>query len=264
MQINNPFIKQAQNSAGETVDARVIETTAASRKGIGLKTLFLLIAAIASGVIVAVMFNKVLYGEPMTDAQMNSYLTKLYTTLVIAAVTSSIGFLIGRFIPSAAVVGGPIYAVGEGALLGALCALCEVYLNGITAIAGIGTAVMALVTYAAYAFGLRKHMGKVASFFIIYAISLLIAIIALNIYLALNNVSESSAFTINIVICIAYLAYGVLMLLLNFEEAESAVQRGVDKKYEWSIALGLVYTILMIFYYLIYLILTIASKTRKD
>ena len=264
MQINNPFIKQAQNSASENIDVRVDETLAASKKGIGFKTLFLIIAAIASGVIVAILFNKVFYSEDMTEAQMSSYLGKLVSALLIAAITSSIGFIIGRFIPSAAVVGGPIYAVGEGALLGALCALCELYLPGITAVAGLGTAIMALITYAAYALGLRKHMGKVASFFIIYAISLLLAIIALNIYLAFNNVSDSSAFGINIIICIAYLAYGVLMLLLNFEEASQAVAQGVDKKYEWSIALGLVYTILMIFYYLIYLILTIASKAKKD
>ncbi len=263
MQVNNPFIKQAQ-SESQTVTDTYVASDVASKKGIGYKTLFLLLAAIVSGAIISIFFNQALYAENMTEAQQAQILGRILTALGIAAVLSFVGFIIGRLIPSAAVVGAPLYAVGEGAMLGALCSLCEIYVPGITAAAGVGTAVIALVTYAAYASGLRKKMKKVSTFFFIYAISLLITVICLSIFLAFNHVSDSAVFAINLVICVLYIGYGTLMLLLNFDEADQACERGINKKYEWSIALGLVYTILMIFYYLVYLILIIASNAKKD
>ena len=264
MQVNNPFIKQAESETRESSEAFVVASDKASMKSIGFKTLFLILAAIISGAIIAIYFNQAIYATDMTEAQQAKILNNILTALGIAAVLSFIGFIFGRLIPSSAVVCGPLYAVGEGAMLGALCAICEMYVPGITATAGVGTAVIALLTYALYATGLKNKMNKVYSFFFVYAISLLITVIALNIFLAFNSVSSGSYFAINIAICILYLAYGIIMLMLNFDEASNACMRGVDKKYEWSIALGLVYTILMIFYYLVYLILLVASKVKSD
>lgn len=261
MQVNNPFLKQAQKEQAETY---VVASDCASMKSIGFKTLFLILTAIVSGLIIAVFFNRAIYADNLTEAQQAKILNNICAALVSASIISVIGFLIGRLIPSAAVVGAPIYAIGEGALLGALCALCEMFVPGITISAGIGTAVMVLATYALYASGLKNKMNKVYSFFFVYAISLLITVIVLSIFLTFNNVSSGTAFAINIAICVLYLGYGIIMLLLNFDEAKNACERGVNKKYEWSIALGLVYTILMIFYYLVYLILTIASKVQSD
>lgn len=264
MQVNNPFIKQAESESRESSEAYVVASDKASMKSIGFKTLFLILAAIISGGIIAIYFNQAIYSTDLTEAQQAQILTRIITALSVAAVISFIGFLFGRLIPASAVVCGPLYAVGEGAMLGALCALCEMYVPGITATAGVGTAVIALLTYVLYASGLKNKMNKVYAFFFVYAISLLITVIVLNIFLAFNSVSSGSYFAINIAICILYLGYGVIMLMLNFDEASNACARGVDKKYEWSIALGLVYTILMIFYYLVYLILLVASKVKSD
>ena len=50
------------------------------------------------------------------------------------------------------------------------------------------------------------------------------------------------------------------MLTLDFDRAETVVSSGADKRYEWMIAMGLMVTIIWLYFEIIRLILILSSR----
>lgn len=270
MQINNPFINQAKSESRSQTYDFVSEDTC-TKSGISFKTLFLILLGIAAGLIVGIMFYSTVkqYVEPqagtlaISDGQMASFVGRVLTFTIIAIFAETFGYLIGRLFPSATKIAAPIYSVGQGSLLGIMCGFLELIIPGISIAAGGTTAAIVLVTYLSYALGLRKHMRKISTFFLVYAITVLVSTLTLSIYTAFNNLSYDSYFAINLAVCVLYGFWGVLMLLLNFWEAEETVEGKLPKKYEWTVALGICYTIFLIFLYVVRFLVLILENSKS-
>ncbi|MCR5786126.1 MAG: Bax inhibitor-1/YccA family protein [Acholeplasmatales bacterium] len=261
MKINNPYLKQAsENSYGgdATYSNVFVNENVATKKGITLKTLFTLLAAIVAGLIVAVYFNRTIYSTTLTEEQIATNLSRMIGYVVVVGIVDVIAALIGRFFPKTARICAPIYAVGEGSTIGLLCAIGEMFVPGITIAAGLGTAVIFSVVFGMYSLGAFKKIDKIIAIAIAYMISILIISLALFIFSMVSPVGLP--WGVVLAIEFLYLGYGCVMLILDFYEADMITRGGVDKQYEWTVVLGLLITVFYIFVELFRIIMILASN----
>ncbi len=263
MKVTNPYFKQAC-SGEDTFNPSEVNTQVCTKKGIAFKTLFCIVAAIIAGLVVAMSFNRLIYSSgDLTDAQIDSILTRMVGWLIAAVIVSLFASIIGRIFPKTAVVCAPLYSVGEGATIGLLCAMCELYVPGITVIAGLGTGLVFGLALLAYVLGLKNKMGAVVTFLTVFLLAAVLSSLGLAIF---HLVRPNTQISLGILLAVEvlYLAYATFCLLANFKEVELIVQNGSDKKYEWTVALGLIISIFYIFVELLRIILIIAQMTSKD
>ncbi len=258
MIVGNPFLRQAEesNSNDESV---VYDDSKATKKGIILKTLFCLVFGILAGAVVAVYFNKILYDDTLTDSQLSTYASRLMIYIVVVGIVSFFAAMVGRFAPSTARIMAPVYSIGEGSMIGLLCAVGEAYVPGITIEAGLGTAVLFGVVLGMYALGAFKNRKVVMNVAVAFFITMFVIMIGLFIY---SIAGGSLSFNAYAIILVFFLLYGAIMLVLNFYEADDMTKHGVDKKYEWTVALGLIITIFYLFVQIFRLILLFASRNN--
>ena len=262
MKINNPYLKQAsENSYGaEATYSNVISNeNVASKKGISIKTLFTLLAAIVAGLIVSVYFNNVIHSTTLDSEQQAAILQKLIAYVIVVGIVDVVAAFVGRIFPGAARVCAPLYAVGEGSTIGLLCAIGELFVPGITIAAGAGTAVIFSVVFGMYALGAFKNINKILAIAIAYLVSILVISLGLFI-MSLVAPAIQLPWGVLLAIEFLYLGYGCIMLVLDFYEADMITKGGVDKKYEWTVVLGLLITVFYIFVELFRIILILASK----
>ena len=134
---------------------------------------------------------------------------------------------------------------------------------GVTIVAGLGTALIFGLSLLAYSLGLKNKMGTVVTFLVVFLLAAVLSSLGLVLFTVFNP-SVQISLGILLAIELIYLAYASFCLLTNFKEVDVLVERGSDKKYEWSVALGLVISILYLFVELIRIILIIASMFQKD
>ncbi len=251
--VKNPFFSQAKEEGQAYVSSDV-----ATKEGIASKTIFSIILAIVAGLIVSIFLQRTITSNVYTEEQKVEYLSRLVTYAVIVGIVDIFVVLIGRFVPKTAKYCTPIYAVGEGSIIGILCSIGEMYLPGVTVMAGAGTAVVFLVTFAFYNMGLNKRIGKIYSIAIAYMITLLLV----SLFLFIFQLTTGFALSWGLLLAIEflYLGYAVIMLTLDFAEADMVVSQGVAKTYEWTVVLGFIITIFYIFVELFRIIMIIASK----
>jgi len=263
MKVTNPYFKQATSAAEEFSTTSFTRSDVATRTGITLKTLFCILAAIISGAVVAIFFNNTVNSVSMTDDQKVDAVVRMLGFLSVAAIVALISALIGRFFVGSAKIMTPVYSVCEGACIGILCAIGEVYVPGITVTAGVGTAVIFLATLGAYAFGLRKRIGTIYTFLLIFLVAAVVSSLSIFIFSLVNRGAEIPT-GILIAVELIYLLYAIFCLMSNFAEADTLAESNAPKKYEWTVTLGLVISILYIFLELFRLILIIASSSSKN
>ncbi|MBQ3656611.1 MAG: Bax inhibitor-1/YccA family protein [Bacteroidales bacterium] len=163
-----------------------------------------------------------------------------------------IGALILGFIACAkadkAYIFGPLYALCEGLLLGALSAMYEAELHGIVSIAMFSTFAVAGVVFLCYRFGILKASGtfiKVISFATLgigafYLISVVAGLFG-------ANISVFQFGTVGLVIQIVIVIVAALNLVLDFSSIEEGVNAGAPAKMEWYGAFGLMVTLIWIY-----------------
>ncbi len=261
MKVTNPYFKQA--SSDETFSTESIEVRACTKTGVALKTLFCIVAAIIAGLVVALTFNRAIYDGGLSDTQKADMLSRMLSFLIVAVIVSLFASIIGRFFPKTSCVCAPLYSVGEGAAIGLLCAMAELEVPGVTIVAGLGTGLVFGLALLSYALGLRKKMGTVVAFLTVFLLAAILSSLGVVLF-AVFNPGVQISLGLLILIEVFYLAYATFCLLTNFYEVEQLVDRGADKKYEWSVALGLVISILYIFVELIRIVLIIAQASRRD
>lgn len=250
MRTSNPVFRslehtQAYESAGEV----------ASYSGISLKTLTLLLTAVASGFLF--IYGIVSNAIPETS---------MFGFLIGAMIIAFIAVMVGSRSVNLAMPMGILYAAAEGILLGTITALVGVYAGdfSIAFTALIGTAAIftvMLFLYSSRIIRVTSRMRKMIYgtllgtllFFIIYGIFSLVAP-------ALVTSVSSPGLAIGISIFLIIL--GAFMLTLDFERAEAIVSGGYDKRYEWIVAIGLMVTIVWLYVELLRLLIILSSRNR--
>lgn len=223
----------------------------ATYKGITLKTVFLLFISVIVAAVMAFALPTILANNP----------TVYVTTLVISSIVGFISVMVGRLSERKAKYASVIYSVCEGLFLGSLSFLAELAVPGAVTTAVFTTLVLFSVMLVLFGTGVMKVGSKFRTIcfgLTLGALGIMLVMGILSMFIA----DYAQYLTIIIIIEAFLLFYGVITLSLNFAEAQNVVERGASKNAEWSVALGLMVSIVYIYVEVIRLIILLAQ--RKD
>ncbi|MFA6377990.1 MAG: Bax inhibitor-1/YccA family protein [Acholeplasmataceae bacterium] len=202
--------------------------------GMITKTLFLLLIAVGAG------FLSIMYIPVET----------LYTMLFGAMIVGFISVIIASRSVRLAMPFSILYSLAEGVLLGIITAIFESIIPGIAFTAIMGTLVIFFVMLFLYASRTIRVTDRFRRIMFSVMLGLLVFFIIFGI-LSLFGGTMMTNIMLNPQIALGVgaimIIIGALMLTLDFERAESIVESGADKRYEWIVSLGLMVTIVWIY-----------------
>ncbi|MFA6693129.1 MAG: Bax inhibitor-1/YccA family protein [Acholeplasmataceae bacterium] len=202
--------------------------------GMITKTLFLLLIAVGAG------FLSIMYIPVET----------LYTMLFGAMIVGFISVIIASRSVRLAMPFSILYSLAEGVLLGIITAIFESIIPGIAFTAIMGTLVIFFVMLFLYASRTIRVTNRFRRIMFSVMLGLLVFFIIFGI-LSLFGGTMMTNIMLNPQIALGVgaimIIIGALMLTLDFERAESIVESGADKRYEWIVSLGLMVTIVWIY-----------------
>lgn len=209
---------------------------AATVKGVASKTFLLFGVAVLSALLSLTVFAEFVYGPG-------------YILVLLGAVICSI---IGQTNPNASKVCSIIYAACEGAFLGLISVAFDYQINGIVQTAILLTGTIFGVMLLLYTTNILRATDRFVR--VMSGMGLTILIVSL-VYLIAYLFNPYNAMVmalstnpaIIILMSLFILGYAAFMLIIDFEQVNSIVANGFDKKYEWTAALGLMVTIVWIY-----------------
>lgn len=141
-----------------------------------------------------------------------------------------------------------LYALAEGAVLGLLSMLIASYTPGpIIEYALVGTFSTVFVMLLVYMSGIIK-IGERFRGFLYTAFGTLFLLFFIYIIGSLfGGFGGLGGLTFYMTIIVFSIIVSVLYLLHDFEQVKTMVQAGVDKRYEWSLSLGLIVVIVWLY-----------------
>lgn len=235
---NNPIFSNLEQGEVET---------RATFKGITSKTAILLMTAIISALLVFAF-----------DLENSIF---LFPALLISSIVGVVAIIMGRSNPTRAAGCAFVYATCEGIFLGVLSTLFNTIYPGSVVVAVLATFSIFIVMLILYSTKIvqatpmlyKVMMAAGAALFLLY-----ISMFIFSIFGFISDITDP----IYAVLSILLIAYGSFMLVLNFEEAKSYVENGLDKKYEWVASLGLIVTIIYIYVQVLRFVAIIMSRNN--
>jgi len=170
------------------------------------------------------------------------------TTLVIAAVVAFVVGLVAVFVPKLAKILGPIYAICEGFLIGAVSKAYDARFNGIVVMAVGATVAVALTVYVLYATGTIKVTKRLRSTIIAATVGLLVFYVVMaliSVFGGPNFIATGGPLAIGFTVITAGLAAS--NLLLDFDFVDRAIAAGANRNYEWYAGLGIMMTLVWLY-----------------
>ncbi len=188
--------------------------------------------------------------DPVTHTNVVQSTTSLPSWLFLVAIAAFGLAIVTIFKPRIAVFTGPIYAVAEGAVLGAISAIYNAQFNGIVLEAVMATMAVFAVMLFLYATRLirvtkRFRMMIIGSMMAILVLYLATWIISLFSGSATTFLTEPSAFNIGLSVLIVGIAS--FNLMLQFDMIESAVVARAPRYMEWYGAFGLMIALVWLY-----------------
>lgn len=235
----NPVLSRIQNEAFEITDA-------VTYNGVALRT----------GILLFITFVSALFS--MLGLQ--KFPSVVLPLLVVSGFMTFIFVLVGSMSVRLSKVMSILTAISEGLLLGMLSLVAETVVHGAIMLAMFVTLTVFSVTLALYRFRVIKVGNRFRSFMYISLLSLMIV----SIFVAIMQFLLPSVFQVSwglaVLISVALIIYGALLLIWDFDRVENMVTAGVDKRYEWTLALGLLLDIVWIYIEVIRLIILLAMR----
>jgi uncharacterized YccA/Bax inhibitor family protein len=251
MRTSNPVLSAATMDSfrGEFFPASQSMTI----QGTATKSLILLGLCIGTG---SFTFGMTHSGNPATA--MPWMFGGLFASLILGLATS--------FKPNWAPITAPLYAMGEGLMLGAISGMYERMYNGIipqAALATIGTMAAMLFAYKSgviratngFVMGVAAATGGIA---LMYFIAMICGMFGVQ----LPFLHQPSLLGIGISVVIVIVA--ALNLIIDFNSIQQAAEHGAPKYFEWYSAFALMVTLVWLYMELIRLLAMIAQYTSSN
>lgn len=219
----------------------------ATYKGVALKSFFYLLITIA-GAIGSLALG---YFNP------EAYLT----LFIIAGISTTILALVAMLVPNACKVAGTLYCIAEGTLVGATSLLVSLVGEGSIAIAILATILVFAVVTLLYVTNIVKVNNGFLKFLSLFALSFMIFFILYYIYTLVAKVSLDG---VTIFLSAISIFLASLYLFFDLEHIRQVVEGGYDKKYEWSAAFGLTFTLIWLYVEMLRLILIIFVRSNRN
>ena len=163
-----------------------------------------------------------------------------------------------------------VYAVCEGVFLGILTLIYaasfpETNIVGLAVLITVGIFIAMLVLYSTKLIVASTRFRRV-----MYGVSF--SILAVFLVVGIASIFDGGViwFTLFgdvnsplvLFISLLFVFYGAFMLVINFDNANMLVSRGVDKKYEWVVSLGLIVSIIYIYVQVLRLLAILLSRNN--
>lgn len=233
----------------ETGEAYYDDVERATYKGITVKTFILLGLSILIAAFTAFALPDILANNPGT----------FYVTLVVSSIVGFIAVIVGRISETKAKYFSVIYSVCEGLFLGSISAIAEAFIPGAVTTALFSTVIIFAVMLTLFGTGIIRVGSRFRT--VCWAMTIgAIAIVLMMSLFSLFIPNYGAYLNIMIGVEIFLLIYGAITLSLNFKEAQYVVESGASKGAEWSVALGLMVSIVYIYIEVVRLIMLLASR----
>ncbi|MCD4826807.1 MAG: Bax inhibitor-1/YccA family protein [Acholeplasmataceae bacterium] len=246
MRSSNPVFSKIQR------DDTYVDAAEATYGGITLKTLVLLLLAVASGFTVVFLAFEGYIGA-------DSFIGLLIGSMIIAFIS----VMVASFSPRLAMPFSIIYALSEGVLLGFITAIFEAMYAGVAVTAVVATITIfgvMLFLYSSRTIRVTSRFRKIM-YTALFSILILAILFGLFSWIAPNLIASVQLNgSIALLITGVLVVFGALMLTLDFDRAESIVEGGASKQYEWVVAIGLMVTIVWIYIELLRFLAILASR----
>jgi uncharacterized YccA/Bax inhibitor family protein len=151
--------------------------------------------------------------------------------------------------PARAPITGPLYAIGEGYLLGAISAAFNAQTEGIVAAAVLGTVAVFLSALLLYVTRIIRPTRKLAFAVTAGIGGLLLLYLVIGVFSLFDwGFLYSEQFrTMGIVVSVLTIVLAALSFTLDFAMIENAVEAGAPKSFEWYCAYGLTVTLVWLY-----------------
>ncbi|MDY0277153.1 MAG: Bax inhibitor-1/YccA family protein [Acholeplasma sp.] len=242
--MSNPVFRSVENSQSGATEYGATYT------GISIKTGILLLVSVLSALFAANLIK-------------TNQLETVITILAVTGIAAFISVLLATFIPRLAMPFSMLYSAAIGFELGVLTVLVELLFpgQGIGQTAIVATMVIFGVMLALYSFRIVRVTNGFVKFMLAVMFAILIFSLLSFIIPSIGNLFANN-FALGVGLVGFLILYGAFMLMLDFNRAEAMVTAGVDKRYEWSVALGLMVTIVWIYVQVIRLLILIAARNN--
>ena len=265
MQTMNPIFKATE----KTITYE--QTATASHKGVAWKSTFLFGLVILSALLTAFLGFKFNNTNPEVPTPGLNVKPWLLVSVSVASIIGIISILIGSLAPKSAIFFGPIYSLCQGVIVGFITTIVGFYMPGVAILSGSATLIIFLVCLLINMFASVRMKTKIAKFFMAITIALFVFMIlslimrlaAPNFFKSLGESNPTLYFAISIGVSVFLILYGAFMLLNDFMYVDYLVESGADKRYEWSAALGIIFSLIWIYIELIRFFILIASLFKR-
>jgi len=214
-----------------------------------------------------------LYERPAAspaDTGRMTYEDTAVKTVVLFAVLLATS-VVGWIIPSLAIVGALVgfvlamvntfkrepsvplivlYAAAEGLFVGGISRIFDAKWDGIVAQAGLATLVTVGITLALFASGKVRASAKATKIFLIAMVSYLVFQLV-NVVLQVTGVAGGTfglqSGWLGILIGVAVVIMAAYSLVLDFDQIQQGVRRGIPAKYGWTAAFGIMVTVVWLY-----------------
>ncbi len=228
----------------------------ASYKGIIFKTAMLLVVAVASGFLSLLL------------AGLNP--TVYYVILIVASIMAFVSVFVASMSTRLAPAFSIIYSVCEGVLLGIITLIYAVAFEGsniigLAVLITLGIFLAMLVLYSTKLVVATSRFRKVmfGISFSILAVMLVVGIVSIFDGGALSYMLFGDPNSpLVLFLTLLFIVYGSFMLVINFDNASMIVSNGADKKYEWTVSLGLIISIIYIYVQVLRLLAILFARSN--
>ena len=236
---SNPLIRSAQRAATRDEQLGVLEAGLAP-EGLASARPMTVAGAINKTLVLTILML-------VTTAVSYSYPSPLL--MWGGAIGGLVMVLLGTFKPNTATWAAPAYALFEGLFVGAISAVYAAQYGGIVLQAVSLTVALLLAMLFLYQAGVIKVTAKfragvmmaTGAVLVVYLASFALSFFGVN----LPFLHEGG--TIGIAISCVIIAIASLNLLIDFDNFERGASAGLDRKYEWVFAMGLLVTLVWIY-----------------
>ena len=240
MRSSNPVFKSIERS--EVFSS----AESATYTGITLKTTFMLLIAVLTG------FLTIIYAGEAA-----------YPLMIISMFVALIAVIVGSRSARLARPFAIVYAAAEGVLLGVITYIFEVFYPGVAITALVGTAsifTVMLFLYSSRTIRVTPRFTKMMYSILLGMLLFFVTSMLINLFARTQVIYFSN--TASLLISGFIILFGGFMLTIHFDRAESIVNGGFGKEYEWMVALGLMVTIVWIYLELLRFLAILANNRR--
>lgn len=247
------------------------EVNSATYKGIALKTVFFMLFSVA-GIVLQLALVNVLSAGSLIEFSIKNFDVSMYTyelyALIGSVVLAIVFQLLAFFAKATTPVTGALYCVTQGYLISFIIFKVLKGYEYLGALALAITLMIVLVMSVLYATGAIRVTKK----FKMVMLTLFATTIASSILVFIGSfipatrelvASITGNLGFSIGVSVVFIIIAALFLICDFDTIDHVVNNKLPKKYEWTAAFGLAFTVLWIYLKVLDLILTIAGSKKS-